>query len=125
MVTHRPYRGLNMKHASKSEEEQSSIPTICAHYGYLTNHGENSAESKGLTQILCLKDKQVGDSMYMVCPRKGTEFQWTYKRAALCIDSLGYNKTILKTNQEKAIVEVRRGYRGERGRVGHQDADDQ
>eukprot|EP00973_Karenia_brevis_P091878 12409601-Karenia_brevis.AAC.1 len=53
--------------------------------------------------ILVARDSKSGATMSMWVPAKGVGHQWVVRRLAVWIDSLGYGRIILKSDQEESI----------------------
>ena len=74
-------------------------------YGFL---GERESE-KQMTLVLVIRERRRKMTWAMLAPRKGTEFLWIAKRAAMFIGKLGHNRVTLKCDNEPAIEALARG----------------
>ncbi len=116
MATHLPYRawcphcvaggGRDRQHFMREAAEvEARGPLIAADYGFLSDRTESREESasRGLTPILVVRDRGSGATLAMAVPHKGEEPVWVPQRCAKWVDSLGYQRVTLKTDQEPSI----------------------
>ena len=116
MTTHIPYRdwcphcvrgrGLNDKHVKgRGSHGDDPHPTIGMDYGFLITKefADTDDRDRQCGPMLVSKDLKHGMVLSMVVPEKGASSPWVPRRVAKWIDSLGYNKVIVKIDNEPAI----------------------
>ena len=100
-------RGINSPHKKIQRKEEREVPLIAADYGHLTSKADPEKP-----HFLVMRDRESGAEYATVVPHKGPGDEWLPKACARWIDGLGYNKVILRTDQEVSIEawanEVRR-----------------
>ena len=92
----------------KGEKEEQAIPVVSIDYAYM----EDKSEDRGMP-ILVMKDRKSKSIAANVVPEKGVN-QYAIKRLAKDIQLLGYQKIILKSDNENAILALKRAVIQER-----------
>ena len=120
-ITHLPYRawcrhcvrgrGRSEAHQRMLRERDNALPTVVMDYCFM-----GSADDGSVLPILVIRDYSSGKLHCTVVPRKGSD-QWVVLDMCNFLDSLGYKRIILKTDQENAIkdlkVAIKTAWRGE------------
>ena len=108
-------------HRALSEEQKAEeqLPTISIDYGFLGSEGTVQRDSIGSNSlpILIVKDRLSRCIWARPTPQKGTANPYAGAEIVRILDSTGYKRLVLKTDQEPAIValarEVKHGWTGE------------
>ena len=94
-------RGRSSPHFKGVEKPQNQLPTIAMDFGFL---GEE--DRKTLTS-LAVRDTKTGAIHGFQMAHKGISDERIAKKVARWIDSLGYKRAVIKSDQEPAIVAFR------------------
>ena len=92
-------------------KEDKRLPTVSIDYFFMGSAGtiefEESAENKDAMPMLAVKDHTARGIFAEVVPRKG-EDQAVVRRLRSIIDFLGYKRLLFKSDQEAAILALKR-----------------
>ena len=112
-LTHLPFRswcpiciqakGKNPPHRKRKGREKKSMPTISIDYMFM-NRKPNDEEL--MHPILVIKDDRSGGIWALPTDRKGRGGLNIVPRIVEVINSLGYGRIILKSDQENSIVDL-------------------
>ena len=114
---------------SESEKEEEQIPTISIDYGFFNKKSElalaqnstqrqaaSSSEGRSLP-VLIAKDRRSKAVWSVPVPCKGVEHPYPGKKLLEVLDTTGYKRVIMKSDNEPSIValvkSVKDGWRGE------------
>ena len=75
-------------------------------------YAEDAGEDRGMP-ILVMKDRKTKAIAAHVCPKKGV-MQYTARAAAKQLQLLGHDKVIIKTDNEAAILDLKRAIMAEK-----------
>ena len=112
-------RAKSQAHHLVDHKDDEAIPTISVDYGFMGKEGELGAKEVGssLLPILIVKDRRSKAIWSVPVPAKGTTHPYPARALVNILDSMGYKRVILKSDQEasiKALCEVvKNGWRGE------------
>ena len=116
MLTHIPFRSwckfcvMGKSVASphrKIDKSEESIPTVSVDYAFLNDKQEVVKEENAGMPILAIKDRKSGMIQSRVVPSKGND-KFAIKRLVKDIELLGYNKVILKSDNESSILALKK-----------------
>ena len=111
MTTHRPYRswckfcvmgrGVNAPHRrSDAQYDLDGVPYVSMDYGFL----QKKESEDRVSPVLVNRERRHKMTWAMLVPRKGTEFLWIAKRAAVFVGMLNSSsKAVVVTEQGLAI----------------------
>ena len=111
-ATHLPFRswcphcvrGKAKAHPHHRAKRKGEVPVVSIDYMFMSQK-QGVGEEKGMP-ILVMKDRESGTVMSRLVPEKGAT-GYAVKRLAQDIDLLGYNKLVLKSDQEPAIIALK------------------
>lgn len=93
------------------QEGPGDVPSISMDYGFMKT--EKHEEQMG--PMLVIAEDTCGMIQAMCTPCKGTAHPWVAQRSAEWIEDLGYERIILKTDNEPSIVALSNDIRAIRG----------
>ena len=115
-VSHTPYtswcpacvagRGRSDRHSIAHEREEHTVPVVCIDYCYLS--GKADEDSGKATPILAMRHCHDGWLDALALPSKGTQHSYSAKALAARLAAAGHAQIILRSDQEPAIVELKR-----------------
>ena len=89
------------------DKSNEATPTVSIDYAFLNEKQEiDTGENLGMP-ILAIKDRTSGMIQSRVVPAKGTD-KFAIKRLVKDIELLGYNKIILKSDNEPSILALKK-----------------
>ena len=119
MVTHIPFRnwcahcvagrGHSGHHQRQLRDVEQEVPTISIDYAFM--NAKTAVEAK--QPIIVLKDRKSGTIKAHVVEEKGVN-AYAIKRIGQDIGLLGYNRIILKSDNEPAIMALKAAIKAER-----------
>ena len=118
-LTHLPFRSW-CAHCVKGKakglphhksDSNSTIPVVSIDYTFMRD-GKKEDDESGMP-IMVLKDRETGKILSRVYPAKGVT-NYTVKRLSSDIQLLGHKKVILKSDNENAIVALKKAVKNER-----------
>ena len=116
MLTHIPFRSwckfcvMGKSVASphrKIDKSEDTVPTVSIDYAFLNDKQEVIKEENAGMPILAIKDRKTGMMQSRVVPAKGND-KFAIKRLVKDIELLGYNKVILKSDNESSILALKK-----------------
>ena len=124
MVNHLPYRawckhcikgkakGLPHRKIGEEMKSEETVPVVSFDYMFMDDD-QKEHEEKGMP-ILVAKDRKKKVVRARVVPQKGKHW-YSIKIASGIVDSLGYKRVVLKSDQEPAIMSLKEGVKNESG----------
>ncbi len=97
-------RSIASPHKSKGgEPREHQVPVVAMDYTFL-----GGQEDEAVAPVIVIKDGASGATMSQLVPCKGASVPWVQKSVSGFIRFLGYARLILKSDQEPAILELRK-----------------
>jgi len=95
-------RGVRSPHKVKKKREEEELPRFSMDYGFLGQEEQQTAV------LLAMRELKTGMMLGMVVPKKGVSESWVEKRIAQFMNSFGYKKVLLRSDNENSIVALRK-----------------
>ena len=95
-------RGVKAPHEVKKKREEDELPRFSMDYGFMGQEDQESAV------LLAMRELKTGMMLGMVVPRKGLAESWIERRVAQFMNSFGYKKVLLRSDNENSIVALRK-----------------
>ena len=97
---------------------EQGVPMVVGDYCYMTGQDRHSEDAASKPTILVMREVRSGATMSMVVPGKGDTVKWVVDRCVNFIDDIGFQKVILRSDQEPSIASLFRAVRAARGEAG-------
>jgi len=94
-------RGVKSPHKTR-RRDGNDLPRFSMDYGFL------GSEDRPTSVLLVMKEVLSGMTLGMIVPSKGIAEEWVPRRVAQFINSFNYDKMIIRTDNEPAILALRR-----------------
>jgi len=95
-------RGVKSPHKKKKREEEEELPRFSMDYGFMGQEEQQSAV------LLAMRELKTGMMLGMVVPKKGIGEDWVERRIAQFMNSFGYKKLLLRSDNENSIISLRK-----------------
>ena len=131
MITHYPFRSWCVhctrgkckasQHRISGGSEASAVPIVGFDYAFLSDRGSKGEDDAEDVDDATLKVLVAHDSKSKVCaaipvPQKGDDLEdWSVRESRKFLEFLGYQKVVIKTDQEEALNAVIRKLKLYRG----------
>ena len=106
-------------HLTSNRDTEQSVPVVAFDYAFMGDDSvapENEEEKRSKVKILVGRDKKSKVYSSIAVPQKGVDpEEWVTRRGLKFLEFLGYDKVILRTDQEVALGKVMRSLKLHRG----------
>ena len=96
-------RGRSAPHTA-AESDENALPTVAIDYAYLGDPAGDEEKASPILELKSARDRWISFEVY---PAKGVQIEWCARRLGHELAMVPFNKFVLKSDQEPAIVSLK------------------